>query len=138
MDYFLGFTLFYESRDDGYWHGYGCNQKTKLAEQKANTLSLLVKKLRYKIVCYHCQADMGASYVVNQRGMLTFSNLACEDFLDVINAASIDYEIANALVFEGEFGGKKAQYRINAKWFGEYALCKIIGVYVEPNLLAIS
>jgi hypothetical protein len=138
MDYFLGFTSFYEMRDDGNWYGYACSKNAKLAEQKSNTLLLLCNKIKYKIICHHCQSDMGASYVINQRGIITFSNLACENFLDVINAATIDYETSSALFFDGEFDDKKAQYRINVKWFGEYALCKIIGVYVEPNLLVIS
>ena len=138
MIYFLDFTLFYEMDKSGLWVGYAFNDQTKLGERKSNSLDELTKLLEYDILCYYCRSDMGASYVVDKGWVLRFHNAPCDPFTDSINRAGIDYSEDGTVLAKGEYDGRKAQFRVNVKPYKHYSLCKIIGIYVEPNLLAIG
>ena len=138
MIYFLDFTLFYEMDKSGLWVGYAFNNQTKLESKQANSLNELTKLLEYDILCYYCRSDMGASYIVDKEWVLRFCNAPCEQFGDSINRASIDYSQDGTVLTTNEYDGRKAQFRVNVKPYKHYSLCKIIGIYVEPNLLAIG
>ena len=138
MIYFLDFTLFYEMDRQGTWVGYAFNNQTKLESKQANSLNELTNLLEYNILCYYCRSDMGASYIVDKEWVLRFCNVPCEQFSDSINRANIDYGFDGTVFADGKYNGRTAQFRVNIKRFKHYSLCKIIGVYTEPNLLSIG
>lgn len=138
MIYFLGFTLFYEMDKSGLWVGYAFNSQTKLESKQANSLNELTKLLEYDILCYYCRSDMGASYIVDSNWVLRFCNTPCDPFSDSINRADVNYGQNGTVLADGKYDGRKAQFRVNVKTYKHYSLCKIIGIYVEPNLLTIA
>ncbi len=137
MKDFLGFNFFYEQTNDGQWSGYGTNSAVKLETVTQSSLDKLYLAFEGQAVIYHCQADMGASWVTLRQDpkIFVYVNLPCQKLSKEISHLSIDIDNEKTAIYEGEFDGRKAQYRINVRPFKHYALCKLIGIYTEPNLL---
>lgn len=136
MRHFLGFDFFVEQNDSGLWTGYGINNRVKLPSVTAQNLSDIYLEFERQVITYHCQADMGASWVYSRSvGTIIYVNLPAQKLSTEIARLSIDYGQPNTNVYDGIFDGRKAQYRINVKPFEYYSLAKLIGIYAEPNLL---
>jgi len=138
MNYFLGFNLFHEQTKGGLWRGFGTNQETKTPERECDSLQSLQKSLEYDVLCYHCRMDMGASYIVDKEWVLRFLNMSGQGLNDAIQKACVDYSKPGTVIAKTQFDGKDSQIRVNVKAFKHYSLCKVLGVFTDPNLLAIG
>lgn len=138
MHYFLGFNLYFEQTKTGQWTGYAVNEQIKIPERQYADLATAKKLVEYEILCHHCRSDMGASFIVDSQWVMRFYNLPCDAFIEEISKADIDYSQPGTVLCNGRFDNKKAQYRINIRAFEHFSLCKILGVYTEPNLLMAS
>ena len=137
MGNFLGFTFYYEQSQTG-WNGTAFNQTTKIELSNVQTLQLLKDELKLGVLMAHCQNDMGASYIIDcgVSEKIVYRNLPCQELL--IGMLEIDYGVSGTVIADGRFDGKDAQYRVKVECFGRYSLCKVLGIFVEPNLLAIN
>lgn len=136
MRQFLGFDFFVEQNVSGMWTGYGTNSTVKLPIVTAQNLSDVYLKFESQALIYHCQADMGASWVYYRSfGVITYVNLPARKLSTEIARLDIDYSQPDTNIYDGMFDSRKAQYRINVKPFEHYSLAKLIGIYAEPNLL---
>ena len=140
MGNFLGFTLYYEQSQTG-WNGTAFNQTTKIELSNIQTLQLLKDELRLKVLECCCQNDMGASYVFdNHSGEIVYSNLPCQSLSEGWEQVvkELRHDESMTTIGSGLFDGRNAQYRIKIESFERYSLCRVLGVFVEPNLLAIG
>lgn len=138
MDVLLDFSLFIEHDCDGLWKGYACNNEVKTPHRRCSSFNELQQSLEYDILCHHCRLDMGASYIVDKEWLVKFYNLPAMNLTDCIQRSEVDYGVDGTVIANTKFDGREAQVRVNVKTFKHYSLCKIIGIYVEPNLLTIN
>lgn len=137
MKNFLGFDFFCEQTVDGLWTGYGTNGSVKLETVTEPSLNSLYSVFERQAVVYQCQADMGASWVTlkDDSEAVVYVNLPCQALSTEVSQLAVDINQEKTAIYDGIFDNKKAQYRVNVRPFKHYALCKLIGIYTEPNLL---
>ena len=139
MNTILDFNTYIESIQDGGWYGFASNKQVRLPSHNANSLRQLESKLKLDILIYYCSKDMGASYIHDlTKKEIIYFNLPCESFAVMLNKANINYELSEAQIVDGVYDSRQAQYRIDVKVHGEYAVCKVLGIFTEPNLLDVK
>lgn len=138
MNVLLGFTLFIEQDCDGLWKGYAGNSEVKTPHRRCVSLNELQQSLEYDVLKHYCRLDMGASYIVDKEWLVRFYNLPAMKLTDCIQRAGVDYGVDGTVIAKTKFDGREAQVRVNVKTFKHYSLCKVLGIFTEPNLLPIN